>query len=144
RPCQRARSLSSGPPWMLTKTGRGPVNCADGRYRTPEMTVPSKLFHSTTSGGGSTSGLNVVSLMVHRVTVPSDASSEYTSPYVLTDASVKPSSRDPGRQRSCETTPCIGSGTVRAFSVVVSTSCSSLVDPLSTTTASSVPSGESA
>ena len=38
--------------------------------------MPSKLFHSTTSGGGSASALNVVSLAVHRVSVPSDVSTE--------------------------------------------------------------------
>jgi hypothetical protein len=38
--------------------------------------VPSKLFHSTISGAGSVSALNVASLFVQRVTVPSEASSE--------------------------------------------------------------------
>ena len=40
------------------------------------MVRPSKLFHSITSGGGSASALNVVSLVVHFVSVPSEVSTE--------------------------------------------------------------------
>ena len=61
---------------MLTTTGRGPVNFAAGRYRMPEMVTPSKLFHCTISGAGSTSALKVTSLVVHRVSVPSEVSTE--------------------------------------------------------------------
>src|SRR5688500_11890434 len=100
---------------MLTRTGCGPVNRLAGRYSTPEIIVPSKLLHSTSSGAGRTSGLKLASLLVQRVTVPSEESIEYTSPCALTDARVNPISREPGRQRSCVIAPDIGTGSVRAF-----------------------------
>src|SRR5688572_5285412 len=110
---------------MLTITGRGPVNLRAGRYRIPEMASPSKLFHSTISGGGSTSGLNVFSLVVHRVNVPSDVSTEYTSPNAFTDPRVKPTSREPGRHLSRETVPFGIAGRARGLRVVRSMTCSS-------------------
>jgi hypothetical protein len=41
-----------GPPWILIITGRRPPNFAGGRYSTPEIAVPSKLFQRTISGSG--------------------------------------------------------------------------------------------
>ena len=65
----------------------------------PLIVVPSKLFHSTISGAGSTSGLKPpTSLVVQRVNVPSEASIEKTSPYVFTFANVKASCLELGRQ----------------------------------------------
>src|SRR4051812_19757117 len=73
---------------MLMTTGRGPVNRAGGRYRTPEMVSPSKLFHLTISGSGNESGSNAPnSLFVQRSTAPVRAFTEKTSAKVRSDES---------------------------------------------------------
>src|SRR5262245_49380228 len=93
---------------MDTMTGRGPVKRLAGLYRIPEIIRPSKVLHCTTCGGGSTFGLNVVSLNVQRVSAPLEMSTEYTSPCALTDPRVNAISWDRGRQCIWETTPaCI-------------------------------------
>ena len=108
------------------------------------MTAPSKLFHSTSSGAGSVSALKVASLVVHRATVPSEVSTEYASPAYLTDPRVNPISRDPGRHWSREMVPCGIAGMGRGFNVVRSMTCSSLpLEPRSSVTARSAPSGDS-
>src|SRR6185436_18322673 len=99
-------------------TGRGPVNFAAGLYRFPVMTVPSKLFNSTISGAGKTSVLNEDSLKVQRVSVPTETSTEYTSPCAFTEPNVKPTSREFGRQCTWDTTPLPMAGTGRTFIVV--------------------------
>src|SRR3954462_7913558 len=128
---------------MLISTGRGPLNLAEGRERTPDTVSPSKLFHSTVSGAGSTSALNDISLVVQRVSAPSEVSTEYTSAGTLTDSKLKPTSREFGRHRTRPATPFGIAGIGRALSVVRSNTWISLLEPRSTTAATSVPSGES-
>src|SRR3954466_3043575 len=80
-------------------TGRGPVNLAGGRYRTPEIVSPSKLFHFTISGSGSESGSNAPnSLFVQRSTHPVRAFTEKTSANVRSDESENATSLPSGRQ----------------------------------------------
>ena len=69
--------------------------------------------------------MNVTSLNVQRVSVPSAVSIEYASPGLFTDDKVNPISREPGLQRTCDTVPAGTAGSARGLSVVRSSSCSS-------------------
>src|SRR4026209_189095 len=91
---------------MLTITGRGPVNLTGGRYTTPPNSSPSKLFHFTSSGSGSVSGLNTAdSLLVPGTAAPGAARTETRSPNKLAPANVNAvselSGRHDGRPRIC-------------------------------------------
>src|SRR6266542_3188635 len=126
-------------------TGRGPVNFAGGRYRTPKNSRPSKLFHFTISGSGRISGLKTPdSLFVHRSTAPVAAFTEKTSPYMAGDQNENATSElsgfHDGRLRSC---PLGSFGIERTPIVRASRSSSRLPFGANTTTASVRPSGES-
>ena len=129
---------------MLIMTGRGPVKRAGGRYSTPEIVSPSKLFQVTISGSGSASGLNAPnSLRVHRSTVPVFACTENASPNVRRDhnenATSELSERQIGAVSSC---PGGSFGAHRTAIVVASRSSTRLLVVLSNTAATVRPSGE--
>src|SRR3954447_16000812 len=130
---------------MLIITGRRPVNRAGGRYRTPEMVTPSKLFQRTISGSGNVSGSKAPnSLFVHRATAPVPALTAKTSPYVRRDhnenATSAPSGRHMGAVRSC---PAGSAGANLILNVSASSSSTRLAVVLSNTAAIVFPSGES-
>src|SRR5688572_29141581 len=110
---------------MLIITGRGPLNFAGGRYNTPEIIVPSKLFQRTISGSGNVDGSTPPTwLDVQRVTAPDLLSTLKTSPCILTDPNVKPRSVPDGCQRSPVICPGGSFGRGRGCSVFVSNSSS--------------------
>src|SRR3954471_22746571 len=132
---------------MLMMTGRGPVNRAGGRYRTPEIVSPSKLFHFTISGSGSESGSNAPnSLFVHRSSAPVRAFTEKTSAKVRSDESENATSLLSDRQAGGRGTswPAGSLGAQRTLNVLASRSSTRLLVVLSKTTAIVRPSGESA
>src|SRR6476660_209742 len=125
-------------------TGRAPVKRAGGRYNTPEIVRPSKLFHVTISGSGSASGLNAPnSLRVHRSTAPVFACTENASTNVRRDhnenATSELAERQSGAVSSC---PGGSFGAHRTASVAASRSSTRLLVVLSNTAATVRPSGE--
>ena len=144
RPWNTGRDCDSGPPWMLTSSGRLPGNRAgSGRYRNPLTVNPSKLFTRTSSGSRNRSAENPpVSLFVQRVTSPFFTSREYASAGERAWASVNPNSRPLGCHSIPPITPVGSAALRRTLPFRASTKRSTLAPSSLWTTASNRPSGE--
>src|SRR5215218_4993734 len=78
---------------MLMITGRGPLKRAGGRYSTPEIIRPSKLFQRAISGSGKVvASMPPTGLFVQRVIAPEDAFMLKTSENVRDEPKLKATS----------------------------------------------------
>ena len=95
---------------MWTITGRGPVNFTAGPIEDARDICPSKLFHSTTSGAGRTSALNVDLARGPSRHRPERRIDRVDVALRFHRRQRKAELAGPGRQRSCVMTPLVIGG----------------------------------
>src|SRR5215203_874433 len=139
---------------MLMMTGRGPVNRDGGRYITPEIIRPSKLFQRTISGSGKVpASMPPTGLFVQRLIAPVAAFMLKTSAEMRDEPKLNATSvpsalhckvHTPRGVTGAGSCPA-GSGAVRTVCDVIVSIISTRLEPSrSTLSARVLPSGESA